>query len=423
MKLFYRFFSAACLLPFLSLAQSNYKPGYVVNLKGDTLRGFIDYREWSNNPNAISFKHQVSDASGTKYTPADISSFNINSIEAYQKYTGPISMDVVNTDHLTTGKDTSIKIADVFLRILQKGKNVALYSYTDDLKSRYFIGDGPDFFPKELVYRIYEANDANGNGKTFTDETYLKQLNTLAIKYNTLNDDLAHTLEKADYQKPQLMVIVSKINNITKQEFNAKYDDGGNNYFYGGLGLAIATTTPSPGGTYQQAGGKPYTSILPAVKFGINVFASPNSERLSFRFELSAALIKYTSTYDNAYTPHVNITYGYTNLAIAFSPQIIYNFYNGENLKVFAGGGIEISKYTYFSREYKNNKDGSQVPTSANPFNQNNFSLPIVVKAGISISKKIDIYADYLLAGPVSDDYVFRLNTSSVQVGVNYRFK
>lgn len=423
MKLFYRFFSAACLLPFLSLAQSNYKPGYVVNLKGDTLRGFIDYREWSNNPNAISFKHQVSDASGTKYTPADISSFNINSIEAYQKYTGPISMDVVNTDHLTTGKDTSIKIADVFLRILQKGKNVALYSYTDDLKSRYFIGDGPDFFPKELVYRIYEANDANGNGKTFTDETYLKQLNTLAIKYNTLNDDLAHTLEKADYQKPQLMVIVSKINNITKQEFNAKYDDGGNNYFYGGLGLAIATTTPSPGGTYQQAGGKPYTSVLPAVKFGINVFASPNSERLSFRFELSAALIKYTSTYDNAYTPHVNITYGYTNLAIAFSPQIIYNFYNGENLKVFAGGGIEISKYTYFSREYKNNKDGSQVPTSANPFNQNNFSLPIVVKAGISISKKIDIYADYLLAGPVSDDYVFRLNTSSVQVGVNYRLK
>ncbi|WP_295799765.1 outer membrane beta-barrel protein [Mucilaginibacter sp.] len=423
MKIFYKLFSFAFLLPFFSLAQSNYKPGFVVNLKGDTLRGFIDYREWSNNPNAISFKHQVTDASGAKYTPADISSFNINSIEAYQKYTGLISMDVVNTDHLTTGKDTSVKMADVFLRILQKGKNVTLYSYTDDLKARYFIGDGPNFFPKELVYRIYEANDSNGNGKTFTDETYLKQLNTLAIKYSALNDDLAHTLEKADYQMPQLMVIVSKINNITKQEFSAKYDDKGNNYFYGGLGLAIATTTPSPGGTYKQAGGKPCTSILPAVKFGINVFASPNSERLSFRFELSAALIKYTSTYDNAFSPYVNITYGYTNLAIAFSPQIIYNFYNGENLKVFAGGGIEISKYTYFSREYKNNKDGSQVPTSANPFSQNNFSLPIVVKTGISISKKIDIYADYLLAGPVSDDYVFRLNTSSVQVGVNYRFK
>jgi hypothetical protein len=423
MKPFYRFFSVAFLLPFFSLAQSNYKPGYVVTLKGDTLRGFIDYREWSNNPEAISFKHQLSDAKGIKYTPNDAGYFNINNIEAYQKYTGPISMDVVNTDHLTTGKDTSTKITDVFLRILQKGKNVALYSYTDDLKARYFIGDSPGFAPKELVYRIYEANDANGNGKTFTDETYLKQLNTLAIKYNALNDDLAHTLEKADYQKPPIMLIVSRINNITQQEFKAKYDDKGNNYFYGGVGLAIATTTPSAGGTYKEAGGKPYTSILPAVKFGINVFASPNSERLSFRFEFSAALIKYTSTYDNKFSPYVNITYGYTNLAVAISPQIIYNFYNGDNIKIFAGGGIEISKYTYFSREYKNNKDGSQVPTSANPFNQNSFSLPVMLKAGTSINKKIELYADYLLAGPVSDDYVFRLNTSSLQVGINYRFK
>lgn len=423
MKKFHKFFSLAFLLPFFALAQSNYKPAYVVNLKGDTLRGFIDYREWNNNPEAISFKRQLSDASGTKYTPDDIVFFNINNIEAYRKYTGPISMDIVNIDHLTTGKDTTTRMAEVFLRILQKGKNVALYSYSDDLKVRYFIGDGPGFAPKELVYRIYEANDANGNGKTFTDETYLKQLNALAIKYGVLNNDLTYTLQKADYQKPSLMEIVSKINNVSRQEFKAKYDDKGNNYFYGGLGLAIATTTPSPGGTYKEAGGKPYTSILPAIKFGINVFASPNSERLSFRFELSAALIKYTSTYDNAFSPYVNITYGYTNLAIAVSPQIIYNFYNGENLKVFAGGGIEVSKYTYFSREYKNNKDGSQVPTSANPFNQNSFSLPVMLKAGISVNKKIDIYADYLLSGPVSDDYVFRLNTSSLQVGVNYRLK
>ncbi|MDB5026006.1 MAG: hypothetical protein JWP78_3761 [Mucilaginibacter sp.] len=37
------------LLPALSYAQSNYKPGYVITLKGDTLPGFIDYREWNSN--------------------------------------------------------------------------------------------------------------------------------------------------------------------------------------------------------------------------------------------------------------------------------------------------------------------------------------------------------------------------------------
>jgi len=34
------------LLPFISTAQTNYKPGYVVTLTGDTLHGFIDYKEW-----------------------------------------------------------------------------------------------------------------------------------------------------------------------------------------------------------------------------------------------------------------------------------------------------------------------------------------------------------------------------------------
>jgi hypothetical protein len=33
-------------LPFLSLAQSNYKRGYVITPKGDTLRGYIDFKEW-----------------------------------------------------------------------------------------------------------------------------------------------------------------------------------------------------------------------------------------------------------------------------------------------------------------------------------------------------------------------------------------
>jgi hypothetical protein len=45
MKFFYKVLLAVILLPAFSYAQSNYKPGYVVNLKGDTLRGFIDCRE------------------------------------------------------------------------------------------------------------------------------------------------------------------------------------------------------------------------------------------------------------------------------------------------------------------------------------------------------------------------------------------
>jgi hypothetical protein len=423
MKPYYNLLIIAFLFPLFSSAQSNYKPGYMVTLKGDTLRGFIDFREWNNNPDAISFKKMISDGKGQKYTPNEISFFNITGFEVYQKYSGPISMDVVNIDHLGTGKDTSFRTAAVFLKVLQKGSNIAFYAYNDDIKARYFVSDRPDFTAKELIYRIYQANDANGSIKTFSDETYLKQLNTLAIKYNALNDDLTHTIEKADYQKPTLLLIASRINNISKKEFKTKYDDQTASYFYGGVGLSIATTNPSAGSSYLEAGGKSYTSILPAAKAGINIFVNPNTKKLSFRFELSVAAIKYNSVYDNKFSPYVNITYGYTNLAIAISPQIIYNFYNAKALKIYAGGGIELTKYTYFGKKYINNKDGSMVPTSANPFNLNTFSIPVVTKAGLLINDKIDVYLDYLFAGPVSDDYVFRLNTSSFQVGVNYKFK
>ena len=40
----------AVLLPLLSIAQSNYKPGYVVDIKGDALHGYLDQKEWGHNP-------------------------------------------------------------------------------------------------------------------------------------------------------------------------------------------------------------------------------------------------------------------------------------------------------------------------------------------------------------------------------------
>ena len=56
MKHFNKLLLSLFLLPFFSVAQSNYKPGYVVTSKGDTIHGFIDLQAWDSNPTAISFK-------------------------------------------------------------------------------------------------------------------------------------------------------------------------------------------------------------------------------------------------------------------------------------------------------------------------------------------------------------------------------
>src|ERR1700733_6331117 len=99
MTQFYKLLFLLFLLPLFSLAQSNYKPGYVVTLKGDTLRGFIDYREWDSNPNAINFKTIAANKTAQSFTPADIVYFNIDDMETYQTYTGKISTDPVNIDN------------------------------------------------------------------------------------------------------------------------------------------------------------------------------------------------------------------------------------------------------------------------------------------------------------------------------------
>ena len=153
MKHFYQVLLAVMLLPLFSLAQSNYKPGYIVTLKGDTVRGFIDYKEWNLTPTFINFKTAISDNKSRKFTPAEISFFNINGLEAYQRYTGPISMDVTDERRISNSRDTSFNTVTVFFKVLQKGANLALYSYSDELKLRLFVVEGTDA-PVELVYRL-----------------------------------------------------------------------------------------------------------------------------------------------------------------------------------------------------------------------------------------------------------------------------
>lgn len=49
---------------------------------------------------------------------------------------------------------------------------------------------------------------------------------------------------------------------------------------------------------------------------------------------------------------------------IALSPQMRYNFYDAKDFKIYAGAGVQFTKYTYSGKVYKNNANGSDVPTS-----------------------------------------------------------
>src|SRR5579872_52938 len=155
MKHLYPFLSLIFLLPFFASAQSNYKPGYIVNLKGDTSKGFIDYKEWDKNPVKINFKYNLQATEVQKLSVDDINAFAVNSLEYYEKYKVSVSQDQVDVEKLSTGVDTSNSTANIFLRVLEKGKYITLYDYKDDIKNRFFVKDNALAKPEELIYRTY----------------------------------------------------------------------------------------------------------------------------------------------------------------------------------------------------------------------------------------------------------------------------
>jgi hypothetical protein len=112
------------------------------------------------------------------------------------------------------GRDSSFKTGTIFLKQLLKGKNLALYSNTDDLKTRFFLGEAPYYTPYELIYRVYYDLDYvyNGHGRTVNENIFLEKLFALAIKFNVLDDDLNKAFETAVYRKSDLIEIINKIN-------------------------------------------------------------------------------------------------------------------------------------------------------------------------------------------------------------------
>lgn len=400
--------------PIFLYAQSNFKPGYVVTLKGDTIKGEIDYREWDNNPESIRFRS--ADSKVQSYTTADITYFNIEHFEIYQRYTGPISRDETNNNRVTGGRDTSFIVKDVFMKVIQTGKIVNLYSYTDAIKPRYFYSDpATGNTVQELIYRVYYNSNTGGNiqkSNTTVEATYLQQLTAIALKANLLDDRLQATIDGTEYTQPGLLKIATRMNGYTKAQITITQPDNNNDSFdlYAGLGLNVTTTKSFDG--YRNPIGNPYTSVLPRAVFGLVTYLNPNTRRLQFSVELSATDIKYKNSYGNT-------NYSFDQLITTLTPAVSYNIYNGKNFKFYASLGLGLSKYTHLNKKFVRN-DGTAIPMDYFPFLFRGFNNAITYKAGFLIHKKIQVYAEHLYGNPISGGSVYGIKQSSNNFGLNY---
>lgn len=100
MKRFFLFLLMA--IPAIGIAQSNFQKGYLVTNGGDTLKGYIDYREGLKTPTSFVFKSELNSSALKTYTLKDCIVWHIDDMASYQRFLVDISLGSVEISKISS---------------------------------------------------------------------------------------------------------------------------------------------------------------------------------------------------------------------------------------------------------------------------------------------------------------------------------
>ncbi|MCU0355694.1 MAG: hypothetical protein MUD08_18455 [Cytophagales bacterium] len=155
--------------------------GYVVTQQKDTLKGYIDDRNWDRNPKVVRFR-KTPTGETTEYTPLDIAGFHlVSNSEYYESYIGKVNKPVtsmgelieVSRDYEFFQRDFNV-LDTVFLLVLTRG-DISAYSYRDRSEREHFFVRKDTSSITELLYQKYYV-DIKGQRMLRTIEEYKNQL-------------------------------------------------------------------------------------------------------------------------------------------------------------------------------------------------------------------------------------------------------
>ena len=413
------------LSPTLLFAQ-NYKPGYVVNLKGDTTRGYIDLKEWGKNPTNIYFKLLPENNTPQKYTVNDISYFEVTDITAYRAFNTSISLNETNLQKLQSYSDTSTKSDLIFLKILQTGKNVTLYSFVDDLKERYYIYDRISKTLTELIYRIYFIENDKNNTTTKTQEAYKQQLLLIAQQFPTYNESIFSKLKDANYLGVDLEPICQKINNNNNSGLNHKVNKG--KYFKFEIGAGFTLNSINLSGAFPLF--YPNTasySVSPFICASLNFYPAPNVATSVIKLEFSYFRSKNTTKGWLYYYPPIIIgTYSFEQSNFSLTPEFQLSVYNTDLRNIYVNAGFSFNYSTYTGNNVYNPVINEN-QTNYTGLNKRWLSFPL--KVGIILKKQFDCSISYFIPATISNntdgyysDYDGTFKLQTIKIGLAYIF-
>lgn len=173
------FLSALCATALIGYckAQGDYQAGYVVNPKGDTVQGVIEFKRWDRNPQKINFKSSAG-STPVEYHPFKIRSFAVAG-EIYESGIVDVDLSPYKLRDLDQSPLPSYVKDTVFLQSLISGAKSLLFLKDQNGKSHFYIKEHESYHP--LIYKQY-AGRTETSSKVVAENTTYKGSLALYLK-------------------------------------------------------------------------------------------------------------------------------------------------------------------------------------------------------------------------------------------------
>jgi|GEM_PF-3394477 len=304
---------------------------YITN-SGDTIHGKIsNYKEWSKNPQEVSFDEN----SGKRIilTPLNCKSFSVGNSDTYISYSGA---RIINSDDVTniSGLKDSVKTTEhinAFLRKIYQYRNYTLYKFIDSKRTNFFLSKNDTL--KELEYYQYADDDGNvhaDDGYKLYILSQLKDINS-ANKMDKINGLV--------YKEDALINFFANIFNDKANATEKKRSKYPNEKFAGvGVHGNFANIDYGYGTLNGGYGfkGRHQTSLAPSVEIGMRLYSQRNFGKLFFQPSLAFSVLENNiSLGEDISQPNA---LGYKTHATLLGAKLGpgYTFVKKSNIRVYA---------------------------------------------------------------------------------------
>jgi hypothetical protein len=328
------------LLSTYLLEAANFQNGYVVNIQGDTLKGFIDYQDWSYNPFEIAFK-PGKNRSVVKYYANDLKGFGVME---RQYVATPVQKEVSPFRDSELEKDPNLHLAadTVFLQRLIGGDKPLLYLKEWNDKENFYIYEDSAYVL--LLHKTYVEYTENNYRKEYHNMRFIGQLTRYFWNDPSMMEKVSETYySRTDLE--QLFVEYLKLTNQKKTFVNSDYKVSTTFGLVAGASVSMVELETD----YFKAGLGPSTDFTGGVS--LNLAMSGKLRFLSLYNELlysSYAVQNYVGPYMQDSWAEFNFSYLRMNNLVRFSRSWFFlnaGMSNGYCIKHYSSEFDDIRKY------------------------------------------------------------------------------